>query len=64
LIGVNPADPRATTVGSGMEFLLRLGRVPRVGDAFTWESYRVEVVDMDGNRVDKVLVTRLPAVKQ
>ena len=44
--------------------MMRLGRVPRVGDAFTWESYRVEVVDMDGNRVDKVLVTRLPAVKQ
>jgi putative hemolysin len=40
--------------------MLRLGRVPRVGDAFTWESYRIEVVDMDGNRVDKVLVTRLP----
>ena len=44
--------------------MMRLGRVPRVGDAFTWESYRVEVVDMDVNRVDKVLVTRLPAVKQ
>jgi len=44
--------------------MMRLGRVPRVGDAFTWESYRVEVVDMDGNRVDKLLVTRLPAVKQ
>jgi putative hemolysin len=42
--------------------MMRLGRVPRVGDAFTWESYRVEVVDMDGNRVDKVLVTRLPAM--
>lgn len=42
--------------------MMRLGRVPRVGDAFAWESYRVEVVDMDGNRVDKVLVTRLPAM--
>ena len=41
--------------------MLQLARVPRVGDAFTWEAYRIEVVDMDGNRVDKVLVTRLPA---
>jgi len=44
--------------------MMQLGRVPRVGDGFTWESYRIEVVDMDGNRVDKLLVTRLPAVKR
>jgi putative hemolysin len=44
--------------------MLQLARVPRVGDAFTWEAYRIEVVDMDGNRVDKVLVTRLPAAKK
>jgi putative hemolysin len=42
--------------------MMQLGRVPRVGDGFTWEGYRVEVVDMDVNRVDKVLVTRLAAV--
>jgi putative hemolysin len=40
--------------------MMMLGRVPRVGDAFTWEAYRVEVMDMDVNRVDKVLVARLP----
>jgi putative hemolysin len=34
-----------------------LGRIPKVGDKFTWESYRFEVMDMDGNRVDKVLVS-------
>ena len=33
-----------------------LGRVPRVGDVFERETYRFEVVDMDGNRVDRVLV--------
>lgn len=37
-----------------------LGRVPAPGDHFTSEGWRIEVVDMDGNRVDKVLVQRLP----
>jgi putative hemolysin len=37
----------------------RMGRVPRAADHFEWNGYRFEVVDMDGTRVDKVLVTRL-----
>jgi putative hemolysin len=39
-----------------------LGRVPAVADHFDWEGLRFEVVDMDRNRVDKVLVSRLPEV--
>lgn len=35
-----------------------LGRVPRAGDAFTLDGFRFEVVDMDGHRVDQVLVSR------
>jgi putative hemolysin len=34
-----------------------LGRVPRVGDVFERRGARFEIVDMDGNRVDRVLVT-------
>jgi putative hemolysin len=37
----------------------QLGRIPQSGDAFTWGSHRFEVVDMDGYRIDKVLVTPL-----
>ena len=37
-----------------------LGRVPAVADHFIWEGLRFEVVDMDRNRVDKVLVARMP----
>jgi len=33
-----------------------LGRVPSTGDHFEWGGLRFEVVDMDGRRVDKVLV--------
>lgn len=38
----------------------QLGSIPRVGQTFTWDTYQFEVVDMDGRRVDKVLVMRLP----
>jgi putative hemolysin len=36
-----------------------LGRLPATGDAGNWEGWRLEVVDLDGKRVDKVLATRL-----
>lgn len=36
----------------------RLGRVPETGATFLWQGWRFEVVDMDGRRVDKVLISR------
>jgi putative hemolysin len=42
---------------AGMIMLL-LGRMARTADAVEWEGWRFEVVDLDGKRVDKVLVTR------
>jgi putative hemolysin len=41
--------------------LASLGRIPRPADKFEWEGLRFEVMDMDARRVDKVLVTTLPA---
>lgn len=40
--------------------MLSLGRVPQPADQFEWHDLRFEVIDMDGRRVDKVLVTTLP----
>ncbi len=40
--------------------MLMLDRVPRVADRFDWDDLTFEIVDMDGNRVDKLLVTRRP----
>lgn len=38
-------------------FLLhRFARVPRAGDQFSWNELHFEVIDMDGQRIDKVLV--------
>jgi putative hemolysin len=33
-----------------------LGHIPGVGDVVHWEHYRFEVVDLDGKRIDKLLV--------
>ena len=39
-------------------FLLhRFARVPRAGDHISWDGLRFEVMDMDGHRIDKVLVS-------
>jgi len=35
--------------------LMRLGRIPAAADHFDWRGWRFEVVDMDANRIDKVL---------
>lgn len=37
-----------------------LGRLPQTADHFEWSNLRFEVMDMDGRRVDKVLVTSKP----
>jgi len=34
-----------------------MGRVPKAGDYFEWQNVRLEVVDMDGLRIDKVLAS-------
>jgi putative hemolysin len=39
----------------------RLDRIPRAGDFLESAAWRYEVMDMDGHRVDKVLITRLQA---
>jgi putative hemolysin len=38
--------------------LAQLGRVPTEGEAVAWSGWRFEVIDMDGRRIDKVLVRR------
>jgi putative hemolysin len=48
--------PEYRTIGG---FVMHtLGRVPSAAEYVYWEGYRVEVVDMDGKRIDKVLITR------
>jgi len=36
--------------------LAKLGRIPQTGDSFEWNGLKFEIVDMDGRRIDRVLV--------
>ena len=40
--------------------LYQLGYIPRAAECVEWEEFRFEVLDMDGNRIDRVLVTHTP----
>lgn len=39
--------------------LTRLGHIPQISEHFEWEGYRFEVVDMDSNRIDRLLVAKI-----
>ena len=43
-----------TLAGFVMTFL---GHIPQMTDNFEWEGYRIEVIDMDRNRIDRLLIT-------
>ena len=35
-----------------------INKIPQIGDKFDYTHYKIEIVDIDGNRVDKILITR------
>ena len=37
-----------------------LKEIPDTGDKFEWEDYEFEIIDMDKNRIDKILVLKVP----
>ncbi len=49
---------RYHTLGGMVMWLL--GRMPHTGDIAVWQQWRLEVVDLDGKRIDKILASRLP----
>ncbi|KRG65151.1 hemolysin [Stenotrophomonas humi] len=38
----------------------QFGRIPHAGEYFDWAGWRVEIVDLDGARIDKLLLRKLP----
>jgi len=36
--------------------LHQLERIPTTGDRLVWKEFRIEIVDMDSHRIDKVLI--------
>jgi putative hemolysin len=58
-LGILPNEDDYETLAGFV--MTSLGKIPRTSDQFEWEGLRFEVVDMDARRVDKVLVSTLPA---
>jgi putative hemolysin len=48
-------DEHEYHTAAGM-MMARFARIPRVSEHFDWSGYRFEVVDLDGARIDKILV--------
>lgn len=57
-VGLRAADETEYDTLAGF-VLSHLGRVPRIADRIEAHGYRFEIVDMDGRRVDKVLVSKI-----
>lgn len=54
-----PEDERGDYQTLGGFVMMRIGRIPQPADQFEWNGMRFEVMDMDGRRVDKILISRL-----
>lgn len=66
LLGIPPpadGERRKYDTLAGL-ILDELGEIPRVAARVTWSGHSFEVVDMDGKRIDKVLVSRVPAAAE
>lgn len=55
-----PGEERGNFQTLGGFVITRLGRIPSAADHFEWGGFRFEVMDMDGNRIDKMLVVPMP----
>lgn len=53
-----PDEARVGYQTVGGLVMSQLGAIPDTGQHFEWNGFRFEVMDMDGRRVDKVLLTR------
>ncbi len=62
MVVTDEEDPPYTTVAGLV--IHHLQRIPELGDVVTSGGWRFEVIDMDGRRIDKLLVARLPAKEE
>ncbi len=58
-LGPIPHDEEGEYNTLGGFVMARTGRIPQECETFDWHHWSFEVIDMDGNRVDKVIATRI-----
>jgi putative hemolysin len=44
--------------------LHQLERIPKTGERFQWKGFSIEIIDMDGHRIDKVLVEISESIRE
>ncbi|HOV58010.1 MAG TPA: hemolysin family protein [Rhodanobacteraceae bacterium] len=59
-IGQLPAEEDHDFRTAAGMVMAHFGRIPATGEFFRWRGFRFEVVDLDGPRIDKLLVQRVP----
>ena len=55
--GLRDAGEYHTVAGCVLD---QLGHLRKVGESFVFRGHKFEVVDMDGRRIDEILVTAVP----
>jgi len=56
-LGIKVPERRSYQTVAGF-VLEKMGRIPLAGEAFEAQGYRFEVVDLDGHRIDRLIVSR------
>jgi len=59
-----PGEKNSTFHTLGGFAIHMLGKIPQEADYFESHGYRFEIIDMDNNRIDKVLVTRVSGAEE
>jgi len=60
-MSIPPTREYQTVAGFALD---RLGHIPQPGDSFSEREFRFEIVDLDGRRIDKLIVTRTMPTKR
>lgn len=63
LLGITLPERRFYHTVAGL-VLEKLGRFPRIGENFDLQGWRLEVLDLDGRRIDKVEASRLMGARR
>lgn len=58
-VGILPDEEEHDYRSAAGMMIAHFGRIPATGESFHWRGWRFEVIDLDGARVDKVLIQRL-----
>lgn len=59
-----PGEEQGNYHTLGGFIITHLGKIPVASDHFIWNNFRIEVMDMDGNRIDKVLMVPPSTLKE